>query len=309
MLFRSLRPGPNSSVDHGVEIRNSDDERVPNQGAKPRERQVSPPSPTSQIWVTTPHAGDSRSTEASGMRMNRPRTPPAALPARRRLAVAMVGRRTRAIGTAAAPRRRPPRPRRGRPRGIRGDRPRARRHPGPSPEGRGRPDDDDRRPTLSVRIRDIDTGRATLWLREKNDTEREQPASPSLVALVLAHAADRGGSDAGDRVYRSRQGEPITGRRYDRLFARARESLDWDGRLPVSAHVLRHTAITRIGRIAGYPVAQAFAGHAPPSVTGRYLHASVADVATAVAALTGEDHPLAHPGRDSIRRSCADPRR
>ena len=165
-----------------------------------------------------------------------------------------------------------------------------------------------RQGALSLRIRDIDTGRATLWLREKNDTEREQPASPSLVALVLAHAADRGGSDAGDRVFRSRQGVPITGRRYDRLFARAREGLDWDGRIPVSAHVLRHTAITRIGRIAGYPVAQAFAGHAPPSVTGRYLHASVADVATAVAALTGEDHPLAHPGRDSIRRSCADPR-
>ena len=112
-----------------------------------------------------------------------------------------------------------------------------------------------------------------------------------------------------DAVFRNRRGEPITGRHYDRLFARARDVLGWDDRTPVSAHVLRHTAITRIGRIAGYPVAQAFAGHAPPSVTGRYLHASLADVATAVAALTGEDHPLAHPGRDGPWRSCADPRR
>ena len=45
------------------------------------------------------------------------------------------------------------------------------------------------------------------------------------------------------------------------------------------------------------------------SLAGRYLHASLADVATAVAALTGEDHPLAHPWRDRLRRSCADPRR
>ncbi len=165
-----------------------------------------------------------------------------------------------------------------------------------------------RQGALNLRRRDIDT-RATVWLREKNDTEREQPASPSLVACAVAHASERGGNDAGDAVFRNRRGEPITGRRYDRLFARARNCLGWDARIPVSAHVLRHTAVTRIGRIAGYPVAQAFAGHAPPSVTGRYLHASLADVATAVAALTGEDHPLAHPGRDGSWRSCADPRR
>ena len=109
-------------------------------------------------------------------------------------------------------------------------------------------------------------------------------------------------------MFRDRRGKPISGRRYDRLFVRARDCLGWDDRTPVSAHVLRHTAITRIGRIAGYPVAQAFAGHAPPTVTGRYLHATLADVATAVAALTGEAHPLAHPNRDSLLRSCTDRR-
>jgi len=164
-----------------------------------------------------------------------------------------------------------------------------------------------RQGALNLRRRDIDLDRATVWLREKNDTQREQPASPSLIALLVAHA-DRGGNSVGDAVFRNQRGEPITGRHYDRLFARARECLAWDDRTPVSAHVLRHTAITRIGRIAGYPVAQAFAGHAPPTVTGRYLHATLADVATAVAALTGEAHPLAHPNRDSLRRSCTDRR-
>ena len=158
---------------------------------------------------------------------------------------------------------------------------------------------------LNLRRRDIDPARSTVWLREKHDTTREQPASPSLVALLLAHNSDRGGVRANDSVFRTMRGEPITSRRYDRLFARARDHLGWDDRTPVSAHVLRHTAVTRVGRIAGYPVAQAFAGHAPPTVTGRYLHATLADVATAVAALTGEAHPLAHAELASHRR-CAD---
>jgi integrase len=109
-----------------------------------------------------------------------------------------------------------------------------------------------RQGALNLRLRDIDTNRATVWLREENDSEREQPASPSVVAVLLAHSAERGGHDVDDTVFRNRHGEPVSGRRYDRLFARARGCLGWDDRTPVSAHVLRHTAITRIGRIAGH---------------------------------------------------------
>jgi integrase len=61
----------------------------------------------------------------------------------------------------------------------------------------------------------------------------------------------------------------------------------------VSAHVLRHTAINAVARLAGYPVAQTFAGHTPAHVTGRYLNASLTEVAAAIATLTGEEHPLA----------------
>ena len=161
---------------------------------------------------------------------------------------------------------------------------------------------------LNLRRRDIDPVRSTVWLREKHESVREQPASPSLVALLLAHVSERGAGRTDAAVFRTRSGEPITGRRYDRLFARVRRHLGWDNRIPLTAHVLRHTAITRVGRIAGYPVAQAFAGHAPPTVTGRYLHATLADVATAVAALTGEPHPLAHAEPGNHRR-CTDPHR
>jgi hypothetical protein len=52
------------------------------------------------------------------------------------------------------------------------------------------------------------------------------------------------------------------------------------------------TRITAIARIGGYPVAQAFAGHASTSVTGRYLHATPTEIAAEVAVMTGEQHPL-----------------
>ena len=149
-----------------------------------------------------------------------------------------------------------------------------------------------RQGALNLRLRDLDTGRATVWLREKDSHQREQPISPTLIALLERHARSRQ-SDVFGPVFRALAGRPISGRRYDVLFARARTCLTWDARTPLSAHVLRHTAITAVGRLGGYPVAQAFAGHVAPTVTGRYLHATLAEVAAVVAALTGEPHPLA----------------
>ncbi len=138
-------------------------------------------------------------------------------------------------------------------------------------------------------------------VREKGDSDREQPISPSLTRLLADHATSRGAVGPDDAVLRTRDGRPISARRYDTVFGRARVALGWSERTPVSAHVLRHTAITAVGRLAGYPVAQAFAGHSPPSVTGRYLHATLAEVAGAVAALTGERHPLASAVGPSLR--------
>ncbi|HET6953410.1 MAG TPA: site-specific integrase [Acidimicrobiales bacterium] len=146
---------------------------------------------------------------------------------------------------------------------------------------------------LDLRRRDLDTRRATVWLREKGANEREQPVSPTLITLLDRHARSRGAATPDDAVFRTACGTPITRRRYDTMFDRAHACLTWSDRIPVSAHVLRHTAITAIGRLAGYPVAQALAGHIPPSVTGLYLQASPAEVAATVAAMTGKAHPLA----------------
>ncbi len=146
---------------------------------------------------------------------------------------------------------------------------------------------------INLTVADLDDRRSTVWLREKNDSEREQPLSPTTMRLIRTHAAQRGGERGEGAVFWTKSGLPLTSRRYDAIFGRAQRLLPWAARTQVSAHVLRHTAITAVGRLAGYPVAQAFAGHVPSGTTGRYLYASLEEVAEAVAMLTGEPHPLA----------------
>lgn len=150
---------------------------------------------------------------------------------------------------------------------------------------------------INLRMRDIDESRQTVWLREKFGAEREQPISKSLLMALLTIAAARGAKSPDDIVLWVRRSAtrftPITDRTYDRIFTRAQTKVSWAARTPLTAHMLRHTAVTAVERAAGFAVAQAFAGHAPSSVTGTYTKADITEVAAAVAALTGEPHPLA----------------
>ena len=62
-------------------------------------------------------------------------------------------------------------------------------------------------------------------------------------------------------------------------------------------HWIRHTTLTWVERNFGYAVARAYAGHtdsgSETGATATYVRASLAEVAAALAALTGEPHPLA----------------
>ncbi|HEY6798608.1 MAG TPA: hypothetical protein VI248_28355, partial [Kineosporiaceae bacterium] len=75
----------------------------------------------------------------------------------------------------------------------------------------------------------------------------------------------------------------------------------WVATQGVSAHWLRHTTLTWVERTHGYAVAQAYAGHSggrtADGVTATYVRATLHEVATALAALSGEPHPLAPPAR------------
>jgi integrase len=150
---------------------------------------------------------------------------------------------------------------------------------------------------LALRPCDLDTEQSLVMLREKGDTTRWQPVSPTLLRHMLAHADAR---DAQPRapLLRYRNGNPITARRYDYLWSRIRHHLPWAAAQQVSTHWLRHTTLTWVERRFGYAVARAYAGHADSSsagTTATYIRADVHEVAAALAALTGEPHPLASP--------------
>ncbi len=65
----------------------------------------------------------------------------------------------------------------------------------------------------------------------------------------------------------------------------------------ISMHWIRHTTLARVERNSGYAVARACAGHtgggSKTGATSACVRASLPEAAAALAALTGEPHPLA----------------
>ena len=144
---------------------------------------------------------------------------------------------------------------------------------------------------------DLDPEQCLIRLHEKGETMRWQPVSPTLMSHLLAHGESRGGLDSGQRLLRYANGHPITSRRYDYLWQRLGSNLPWVATQQVSMHWIRHTILTWVERNFGFAVAQAYAGHEDHGRGGRamatYVRAGLPEVATALAALTGEAHPLA----------------
>ncbi|MFD9615401.1 site-specific integrase, partial [Streptomyces sp. NPDC059083] len=149
----------------------------------------------------------------------------------------------------------------------------------------------------ALTVEDLNVEDCLVKLREKGETERWQPVSPTLMGRLVEHVALRGGEQATRRVLRYRSGRPVGRRRYDYLTKRIREQLPWAAALQVSAHWIRHTTLTFVERECGYAVARAYAGHSEPGgaagATYTYVRASLPEVARALPLLTGEPHPLA----------------
>jgi integrase/recombinase XerC len=152
---------------------------------------------------------------------------------------------------------------------------------------------------LALRPQDLDREQCLIMLREKGETFRWQPVSPTLMAALVKHAEDRN-APADGGLLRYRNGRQITDRRYDQLWVRIGRELPWFRNHGISTHWLRHTTLTWVERNFGFAVAHAYAGHTDGrddrvSVTTTYVRATLTEVATALAALTGEPHPLAEP--------------
>jgi hypothetical protein len=119
------------------------------------------------------------------------------------------------------------------------------------------------------------------------------------MAALAKHAEDRN-APSDDGLLRYRDGRQITERRYDGLWVRLGRELPWVRTQGISTHWIRHTTLTWVERNFGFAVAHAYAGHTDGkgesvSVTSTYVRATVTEVATALAALAGEPHPLAAP--------------
>jgi integrase/recombinase XerC len=149
---------------------------------------------------------------------------------------------------------------------------------------------------LALRQQDLDPEQCLILLREKGETVRWQPVSPTLMAALLGHAAERH-APADGQLLRYRNGRRITYRRYDHLWDRLGRYLPWVRAQQISMHWIRHTTLTWVERNFGYAVAKAYAGHtdtgSDTGATATYVRATTHEVATALAALTGEPHPLA----------------
>ena len=151
---------------------------------------------------------------------------------------------------------------------------------------------------LALRPQDLDPEQCLILLREKGETVRWQPVSPTLMARLVRHGQDRHAPEGG-QLLRYADGRPITSRRYDHLWTRLGRHLPWVRTQQVSMHWIRHILRAWVERQFGYAVARAYAGHTDGSgeigATSTYVRANLSEVAAALAALTGEPHPLATP--------------
>ncbi|WP_083863540.1 tyrosine-type recombinase/integrase [Nocardia exalbida] len=168
---------------------------------------------------------------------------------------------------------------------------------------------------LALRIRDLDPHYSQIYLREKGETARWQPISPTLMHHLQDHTRQRpphqtarSGKPEDASVLRYQNGRRLTDRRYDNLWNRIGEHLPWVAAYNVSAHWLRHTTLTWVERNFGYAVARAYAGHtdsaSDTTPTTTYIRATHEEVARALAALTNEPHPLARASTQAPTQSA-----
>jgi integrase/recombinase XerC len=166
---------------------------------------------------------------------------------------------------------------------------------------------------LALRPIDLDPDHCLISLREKGDTTRSQPVSPTLMSRLLAHAKERtADTSPSGPLLRYRSGQRITRRRYDHIWTRIGRHLPWVATQGIGTHWLRHTTLTWVERNFSYAVARAYAGHNDrvPSRTAQVaLCLACAEIATelVIAAENREDLRVTDP--DQARRPRPRPSR
>jgi integrase len=96
---------------------------------------------------------------------------------------------------------------------------------------------------LALRLSDLDPDQCLVRLREKGETVRWQPVSPTLMGRLIEHARERHAPPDG-QLLRYANGRPITALRYDHLWTRLGRHLPWVRTQQISSHWIRHTTLT-----------------------------------------------------------------
>ena len=92
---------------------------------------------------------------------------------------------------------------------------------------------------LALRPQDLDPDQCLVLLREKGETVRWQPVSPTLMSRLIEHGRERH-APPGRAAAALRDGRPITHRRYDYLWRRIGRHLPWVATQGISTHWIRH---------------------------------------------------------------------
>jgi site-specific recombinase XerD len=109
---------------------------------------------------------------------------------------------------------------------------------------------------LALRPADLDPDQCLILLREKGETVRWQPVSPTLMDRLMQHGRERHAPPEG-QLLRYASGRPITYRRYDHLWTRIGRHLPWVRTQQISMHWIRHTTLTWV-EVSGVASAASF---------------------------------------------------
>lgn len=132
---------------------------------------------------------------------------------------------------------------------------------------------------LALRPQDLDPDQCLIFLREKGETVRRQPVSPTLATHLQHNTTPRPATHPTTsctrsvrQILRYTNGRPLTTRRYDRPWQRICRHLPRVATQGISNHWLRHTTLTWVECNFGYAIARADAGHATTSRQQRHNH-------------------------------------
>ena len=114
---------------------------------------------------------------------------------------------------------------------------------------------------LALRPADLDPDQCLILLREKGETVRWQPVSPTLMTRLIQHGQERHAparrAAAALRERRSRSPAAAT----TTCGPGSATSCPGSPTQQISTHWIRHTTLTWVERNFGYAIARAYAGH------------------------------------------------